>query len=124
MEASERDRIFERAGDVGRLLSQTPEYTYLRAAMREIDDDDEAKEKLDRIRELQGKLIEYLERDEEPPEELRQELGTRSEEMQASVRYQSLISAQANFDKLMDRVNQVIARGLKEGEASRIIIPS
>lgn len=124
MEASERDRIFERAGDVGRLLSQTPEYAYLRAAMREIDDDDEAKEKLDRIRELQGKLIEYLERDEEPPEELRQELGTRSEEMQASVRYQSLISSQANFDKLMDRVNQAIARGLKEGEASRIIIPS
>ena len=72
MEASERDRIFERAGDVGRLLSQTPEYSYLRAAMREIDDDDEAKQKLDRIRELQGKLIEHLERDEEPPEELRQ----------------------------------------------------
>ncbi len=124
MEASDRDRIFERAGDVGRLLSQAPEYGYLRAAMRDIDGDEEAKGQLDRIRELQEKLIGFLERDEEPPEELRQELGTRSEEMQASSRYQSLISAQANFDRLMEKVNQAIARGLKEGEKSRIILPS
>ncbi len=114
MEASDRDRIFERAGDVGRLLSQAPEYGYLRAAMRDIDGDEEAKGQLDRIRELQEKLIGFLERD----------LGTRSEEMQASSRYQSLISAQANFDRLMEKVNQAIARGLKEGEKSRIILPS
>jgi hypothetical protein len=44
--------------------------------------------------------------------------------MQASSRYQSLISAQANFDRLMEKVNQAIARGLKEGEKSRIILPS
>jgi cell fate (sporulation/competence/biofilm development) regulator YlbF (YheA/YmcA/DUF963 family) len=92
--------------------------------MRDIDGDEEAKGQLDRIRELQEKLIGFLERDEEPPEELRQELGTRSEEMQASSRYQSLISAQANFDRLMEKVNQAIARGLKEGEKSRIILPS
>ncbi len=92
MEASDRDRIFERAGDVGRLLSQAPEYGYLRAAMRDIDGDEEAKGQLDRIRELQEKLIGFLERD--------------------------------NFDRLMEKVNQAIARGLKEGEKSRIILPS
>jgi cell fate (sporulation/competence/biofilm development) regulator YlbF (YheA/YmcA/DUF963 family) len=124
MEASDRSRIFERAGEVGRLISQTPEYAYLKASMKEIEADDEARKSLDRMRELQAQLIECLEREEEPPEELRSELGTLSEDMQASARYQALISAQANFDKLMDKVNQSIARGLKEGEASRIILPS
>jgi len=120
----ERDRIFERATEVGRLISQTPEYAYLRSAMREIDGDEEAKGCLDRIRELQEQLIGFLEREEEPPEDLREDLGRLSEEMQSSTRYQSLISAQANFDKLMERVNRSIAEGVKAGEQSRIILPS
>ena len=124
MEASDRDRIMERAGEVGRLISQTPEYAYLRSAMREIDDDEEAKGRLDAIRALQEKLFGFLEKEEEPPEDLRDELGKLSEEMQTSSRYQSLISAQANFDKLVERVNLAIAEGVKAGEQSRIILPS
>jgi cell fate (sporulation/competence/biofilm development) regulator YlbF (YheA/YmcA/DUF963 family) len=96
----------ERAADVGRLISQTPEYAYLRAAMREIDADEEAKGRLDSIRELQEKLFGFLEKEEE------------------STRYQSLIAAQANFDKLVEKVNQSIAEGVKAGEQSRIILPS
>jgi len=114
----------ERAADVGRLISQTPEYAYLRAAMREIDADEEAKGRLDSIRELQEKLFGFLEKEEEPPEDLRDDLARLSEEMQASTRYQSLIAAQANFDKLVEKVNQSIAEGVKAGEQSRIIIPS
>jgi len=124
MESSDRDRIFERAVEVGRLISQSPEYAYLKASMRDIDGDEEAKKTLDRIRDLQEKLIGFLEREEEPPEDLRNDLAALSEEMQTSMRYQSLISAQANFDKLMDKVNQSIAAGVKEGEQSRIILPS
>lgn len=124
MEMSDRDRIFERAGEVGRLISQTAEYAYLRSAMRDIDGDEEAKARLDSIREIQEKVIGFLEREEEPPEDLRAELGRISEEMQTSTRYQALISAQANFDKLMEKVNQSIAEGVKTGEQSRIILPS
>jgi len=51
-------------------------------------------------------------------------LARLSEEMQASTRYQSLIAAQANFDKLVEKVNQSIAEGVKAGEQSRIILPS
>lgn len=120
----DRERIFERASEVGRLISQTPEYAYLRSAMRDIDGDEDARARLDQIRELQEKLIGFLEREEEPPEDLRDELGRLSEEMQSSVRYQSLISAQANFDKLMEKVNRSIAEGVKAGEQSRIILPS
>lgn len=124
MDMSDRDAIFERATDVGRLISQTPEYAYLRSAMRDIDGDEEARARLDAIRALQEKLIGFLEREEEPPEDLREELGRLSEETQTSARYQSLISAQANFDKLMEKVNHSIGEGVKAGEQSRIIIPS
>ncbi len=124
MDMSDRDGIFQRAVEVGRLISQTPEYAYLRSAIREIDGDEEAKARLDGIRALQEKLIGFLEREEEPPEDLRAELGSLSEEMQTTTRYQALISAQANFDKLMEKVNQSIGEGVKAGEQSRIILPS
>ena len=44
--------------------------------------------------------------------------------MQTSTRYQALISAQANFDKLVEKVNLAIAEGVKAGEQSRIILPT
>jgi cell fate (sporulation/competence/biofilm development) regulator YlbF (YheA/YmcA/DUF963 family) len=121
---SEREAIFERASEVGRLISQTPEYAYLKSAMRDIDGDEQARARLDSIREIQEKVIGFLEREEEPPEDLRADLGRLSEEMQTSTRYQALISAQANFDKLMEKVNLSIAQGVKTGEQSRIILPS
>lgn len=120
----DRERIFEKAADVGRLLSQTPEYRYLKAAHKQIGEDRDAAAKLNQIRDLQERLLGYLDRNEEPPEDLRNQLGELSQEMQASARYQSLISAQANFDKLMEKVNLAIGKGIKAGEESRIILPT
>ncbi len=124
MDPSERDRIFEQATEVGRLVSQLAEYAYLKAAHREIGADREATEMLNKMREIQEGLLGYIDRGEEPPEDLRNELSELSEQVQQSSRYQSLISAQANFDKLMDRVQLAIGRGIKEGEQSRIILPT
>ena len=124
MESSERDRIFERAGEVGRLISQTAEYAYLKAAHREIEDDEEARGKLEQIDVLRGELAGFLERDEEAPQELLDRLTRLSEEVQTSVKFQSLISAEANFNKLMDRVQGAIGKGIRAGEESKIIIPT
>jgi cell fate (sporulation/competence/biofilm development) regulator YlbF (YheA/YmcA/DUF963 family) len=123
MQANERERIFEKAGEVGRLLAQTPEFHYLKAAHREISDDRESSEMLTKMRELQEKIVDHFNREEEPPQELEIELAELTEQMQASSRYQSLIAAQANFDKLMDRVNQSIGEGIRAGEQSGIIVP-
>ncbi len=124
MESSERDRIFERAGEVGRLISQTAEYAYLKAAHREIEDDEEARGKLEQIDVLRGELGGFLERDEEAPQELLDKLTRLSEEVQTSAKFQSLISAEANFNKLMDRVQGAIGKGIRAGEESKIIIPT
>lgn len=124
MDPKERESIFEKARDVGRLISLTPEYRYLKAAHNEIGADAEATEKLTQMRQIQEELLAFLDRDEEPPEELREKLGDLSQEVQASTRYQSLISAQSNFDKLMESVNQAIGKGIRAGEESKIILPT
>jgi hypothetical protein len=69
-------------------------------------------------------LLEHVGKGEEPPEEMRTEFETLQESVQQSTRYQSLISAQANFDKLMERVHRSIGTGIRKGEESRIIISS
>ena len=119
-----RELIFEKAEDLGRVISQMPEYAYLQAAHREIGDDREATQTLNRLRELQEGLLGAIQRGEEPSPEQEQEYAKLQEEIQQSTRYQALISAQANFDKLMERIHQSIGRGIKKGEESRIIIPS
>jgi len=124
MDQESRDRMFERASELGRVISQTPEYAYLQSAQREIRDDEPAVVKLDRLRELQEQMLELVGRHEEPPEELGEEFMKLQEEIQGSTRYQSLISAQANFDKLMERVYHSIGKGIQKGDESPIIIPT
>lgn len=119
-----RERMFEKAEELGRVISQTAEYSYLRSASREIDDDRDATETLNELRSLQDRLLEHARRGDDPPEELRTEYATLQERIQGSSRYQSLIAAQENFDKLMERVHRAIGKGIQKGEESRIILPT
>lgn len=119
-----RERIFEKARELGRLLSQTAEYAYLKAANREISDDRDATELLNRLRDLEERLVGALRRGEEPEESLTEERQELVEKLQTSGRYQSAVSAQANFDKLMEKVYSAIGKGIAKGEESRIILPS
>lgn len=123
-EKDSRQRIFEKAEELGRLVSQTAEYAYLRSANQEVNEDREATETLNRMRELQDELLAHIRRGDEPPSDLQQEYAELQESVQQSTRYQSLVSAQSNFDKLMEKVHQAIGRGIRKGDESRIIIPS
>lgn len=119
-----REAIFEKARDLGRLVAQTPEFAYLKAANRELADDREATELLNELRSLQERVIAQIDKGEEISEEMRAEMDDIQGKVQGSTRYQMLVSTQANFEKLMDKVNQQIGEGIKAGEESRIIIPS
>lgn len=123
-DAETRDAIKEKAQRLGRLISQTAEYGYLASAQKEISDDREAVEALNRLQDLQEKLVSQVERGEEPPEDLLEEREELARELQRNPRYQSLVAAQSNFDKLMKKVNKAIGAGMKEGEDSQIILPS
>ncbi len=119
-----REKIFDKAEELGRLISQTPEYAYLNASNRDLADDREATETLNEMRALQERILAHISNGEDPPEELQQEYAGFQEKVQTSSKYQSLISSQLNFDKLMDKVHQAIGRGIKKGQESRIIISS
>ena len=119
-----RATMMEKAEELGRLISQSAEYSYLNAANRDLADDREATETLNEMRALQERLLGHISRGEDPPAELQQEYSDFQEKVQTSSRYQSLISSQLNFDKLMDKVHHSIGEGIKKGRESRIIIPS
>ncbi len=119
-----RDRIMDKARELGRMLGQTAEYEYLQAANEDVADDRDATELLNRAKELQEKAVSHLERGEDPPEDVQEELEEVRGKIQGSPRYQSLVAAQSNFDKLMQKVQKAISEGMKKGEESQIVMPS
>lgn len=119
-----RSRILDKAEELGRMLGQTAEYEYLQAANKDIADDREATELLNRLQELQDEAVSHLEKGEQPPEEVTDELEELRGKIQRSPRYQSLVAAQSNFDKLMQKVHRAISDGMKKGRESRIVMPS
>ena len=118
------DAIQERAREIGRLIAQTDEYKALRRENERVAGDRETVTLLNRLSELQESLSDSIRRGIEPTEEEAQEYESVLNELQGRSVYQGVISAQSNFDRLMMRVNEEIARGIEAGEQSRIILPS
>lgn len=124
LDKQNREAIMQKAKELGRLISQTAEFSYLSSAQQELDDDRETTEKLNRLKKVQDEVVSTVERGEEPDEEILEEREELAQELQRDRKYQSLVSAQSNFDKLMKKVNRAISQGLKKGEDSDIIMPS
>jgi len=118
------DAMWERAREVGRLLSQTDEYQALKRANDRLSDDRDAVTRMNRLAELQDELAVSLHRGVEPSQELQDEYERLVGEIQQNSVYQGLVAAQSNFDRLMSRINDEIARGIEAGSQSRIILPS
>lgn len=118
------DTIQERAREIGRLISQTDEYKALRRENDRVSGDRETVALLNRLSELQETLTESIRRGVEPTEQEAEEYERTLNDLQARSVYQGVIAAQSNFDRLMMRVNEEIARGIEAGEQSRIILPS
>ena len=118
------DAIQEKAREVGRLLAQTGEYQALKRANARLGEDREATPLLNRLGELQDVFARALRTGVEPSEEQQTEYEQLLERIQTMSVYQGVVAAQSNFDRLMMRINEEIARGIEAGEQSRIILPS
>jgi cell fate (sporulation/competence/biofilm development) regulator YlbF (YheA/YmcA/DUF963 family) len=116
--------IEERAREVGRLIAQTDEYKALRRANERVGESRETVALLNRLSELQETLTESLRRGAEPTEEQAADYERLLGDLQSRSDYQGVVAAQSNFDRLMMRVNEAIAKGIEAGEQSRIILPS
>ena len=117
------DGIQERAREIGRLLAHTDEYKALKRANEQLAENREAVSVLNRLSTLEGELSTSLRAGQEPPVEQQHEYEGAVERLQQMTAYQALVAAQSNFDRLMVRINEDIAKGIEAGEQSRIILP-
>jgi cell fate (sporulation/competence/biofilm development) regulator YlbF (YheA/YmcA/DUF963 family) len=113
--------ITERAKDLGRLLGQSEEYQALKRANERLGEEPELRGQLERLRTLQLQIAEGLDRGTEPTAEQQGEVDQLVGRIQAHPGYQGMVAAQANFDKLMMKVNDWILEGIRSGAQSRII---
>ena len=113
--------IDAKAQELGRLLGQSDEYKALQRADEALRGDTECRRLFEEVRALDQEFERGEREGREPaPAELeRYERAVRS--LQAHAVYQQWVSGQANFEKLMLKVNQQIADGIKKGAASPII---
>lgn len=113
--------IAERALELGRLLGQSEEYQALKRANDRMMAEQELRDALEQLRGLQLGLAERAERGQTPKPEQQTELDQLIGRVQVHPLYQGVVTAQANFDKLMYRINEQILEGMKRGAESRII---
>ena len=113
--------IAERSAELGRLVGQCEEYQALKRANDRLMEEQELRQALEQLRRIQIQLAEQMDHGQEPKPEQQSELDGLVSKVQAHAAYQGVVAAQANFDKLMMKVNDWILDGIRKGSESRII---
>lgn len=113
--------VFERANELGRMLGQSDEYRALLRANERLKEDPEANQLLEELKGMEERLQSMLQGGTEPTPADREAHESLLKRIEALPGYQGFVAAQANFDKLMAKVNAQILDGMKHGAASPII---
>lgn len=116
--------IHEMAKELGGALARTDEYQALKRASDSAEDDRELVEMRNRIQSIEAELEAAMRTGQEPNDDLKRSYQAAAEELQAMPSFQRVIAAQTNFEKIMYKVNETVAKGIEEGAQSRIIIAS
>lgn len=114
--------IMEQAQALGNALARTDEYQALRRAIRDADDDRDIAELRSSLEKLEGQIAATLRTGAEPEKEVAEAYESAVSRLQTNPTYQRLAAAQANFDKVLQKVNGTIAKGMEEAADSRIIL--
>ena len=116
--------IYEMAKELGGALARTDEYQALKKAGEAVDDDRELVELRNKLRALEDRIEASLRTGQQPEDEVKTAYEEAAAEIQGKPGFQRLVAAQSNFEKVMHKVNETMAKGLQEGAASRIILSS
>ena len=111
----------EKAEDLGRVLGQTDEYKALRRATEALRDDQAVQKVLAEAERLAQEIERVAQQGKEPTKEQVEQYDRALQSVQGNPVYQQMVAAQANFEKLMARINARIYEGIKKGAASPII---
>ncbi len=114
--------IREMAESLGQALGRTVEYRTLARAIEGADNDREIVALTNEVQGLQEVLRAAAQKGEELPTAEMKQLEAAMEKLQATSVYQSVVAAQANFDRIMHRVDASIQEGMRKGAASPIIL--
>lgn len=118
------EAVIERANELGRLIGQTNEYGALSRARQRVSENAELVALLNRMAEMEAQVGRALQSGQEPGEELAAEYERVFADLQSRPEYQAVVAAQANFEKVLARVNEEISKGIETGSTSRIILAS
>lgn len=120
MEAN-MEKIEEKAEALGRAIGQTDAAKSLERAREAIQDDEETREMFQKVQRLEENLMKKVQRGQEVPDDKREELQDAMSELETRKAFQQFISAQQNFENIMQKVNEFIQDGIEEGKDSKII---
>lgn len=116
--------MLEKAKEVGRLLGQTREYKELQSARERLNEDRETVELVNRLAQLEQEMTALLQQGQTPDEAAQKDYEETFSKLQSGSRYQGLVAAQSNFDRILQKVNEQIGAGMEAGAKSSIILPS
>ena len=111
----------EKAEELGRLLGQTDEYKALRRATEALREDQAVQKVLAEAERLAQEIERVAQQGQEPSKEQVEQYDKALQGVQGHPVYQQMVAAQANFEKLMSKINARIYDGMKKGSASPII---
>jgi cell fate (sporulation/competence/biofilm development) regulator YlbF (YheA/YmcA/DUF963 family) len=113
--------IEEKAQELGRLIGQSPEYQTLRRAEKALQEDAETRARLEKIDELARLIDEQVSQRKVPEEGTVNSYETAVRDLEVSTQGQAYVTARANYEKLMAKVNQQMHSGIERGASSSII---
>ncbi len=113
--------LFERAEELGRLIGQTDEAKALRRAEEALRNDETTRGHLEQMQTLARQMDQAMAQGQMPDEAAQQGYETAVREFELSPVGQGYIVARTNFEKVMAKVNQEMAKGIEKGATSNII---
>lgn len=113
--------IDDKAQELGRLIGQTEEYKALKRASERLREDAQCQSLLATVERLAGEIEAAAREGREPSPEQTTQYDGAVQSIQGNSVYQQMAAAQANFEKLMAKVNARIYEGIQKGAASPII---
>ncbi|HEV2749495.1 MAG TPA: YlbF family regulator [Gemmatimonadales bacterium] len=113
--------IDQKAQELGRLLGQSDEYKTLLRASDRMKEDATCRELLAEVERIAGTIEHASQEGKEPTKEQVEQYDRALQSVQGNTVYQQVVAAQANFEKMMQKVNARIYEGMKQGAASPII---
>src|SRR5438552_661455 len=113
--------IDQKAQELGRLLGQSEEYKTLVRASDRMREDATCKQLLAEVERIAQDIERAAQESREPAREQVEQYDRALQSVQSNAVYQQVVAAQANFEKLMAKVNARIYEGMKQGAASPII---